>query len=78
MREAQHPRSRRSPEKLAVAETYRGILKMQWTPRSAVSRAQGEFPEAVLPLPAALGSFDCVAVRSAHGNSAQDDSVNRL
>ena len=34
----------------------------------------GELPETPLPGPAFLGSFDCVVLRFAQDNSAQDDS----
>ena len=36
--------------------------------------ARVEFPEASLPVQANAGSFDCVGVRCANANFAQDDS----
>jgi hypothetical protein len=35
----------------------------------------GEFPAAPLPISTGKGSFDCVVVRDANDNSAQDDII---
>jgi hypothetical protein len=37
--------------------------------------ARGEFPEAALPIQTNTRSFDCIVVRFANNNFAQDDSV---
>jgi hypothetical protein len=48
----------------------KGIFPTLW-------RVRGEFPDAELPGSTNLGSFDCVVVRFADDNFAQDDNWDK-
>src|SRR5260370_4559887 len=68
MREATQRRSRRIPCRLVLRWPRKGVLSMRLVQRQELL----DRPVRGLK---GMGSFDCMAVRFANGNSAQDDSA---